>query len=389
MKRSEIAFDIVTAQPRAWSILSRSFLAGRVASCYLFTGPYGSGHWALASAFASLLNCRQRVDGGDPDGNRTVRPCGQCPPCRTIAAINFEGLYPVVPIQTYKNDIEKFEFLNACLDRLREEPLAMIEEEKAATIRIEQSRDVKLTLSRRGSEEIVRVAIFDRAQKMRDDSADSLLKLIEEPPPRTVIILTAERAESLLPTIQSRAQEVRLARSPEAMIAQYLETAYGAPSKQAVLLARLAEGLPGRAIRLMGPEDEEEAPIRSVAWLVFKLLFQRPSGEAMQVAMEQLASRGRSDIEQSLLLWQSLIRDCADFAIRSQPDQLTNVDFADELMKLSRPFEASGLAESLLIAIKNTLADLYLNVHIHTALAALVLKMRAAIRQAESTAVVS
>ncbi len=182
---------------------------------------------------------------------------------------------------------------------------------------------------------------------------------------------------------------MRLARSPEAMIAQYLETAYGAPSKQAVLVARLAEGLPGRAIRLMGLEDEEEAPIRSVAWLVFKLLFQRPSGEAMQVAMEQLASRGRSDIEQSLLLWQSLIRDCADYAIRSQPDQLTNVDFADELMKLSRPFEASGLAESLLNAIKNTLADLYLNVHIHTALAALVLKMRAAIRRAESPAVVS
>jgi len=106
-------------------------------------------------------------------------------------------------------------------------------------------------------------------------------------------------------------------------------------------------------------------------------------------AMEQLASRGRSDIEQSLLLWQSLIRDCADYAIRSQPDQLTNVDFADELIKLSRPFEASGLAESLLNAIKNTLADLYLNVHIHTALAALVLKMKAAIRRAESPAVVS
>lgn len=301
-----------------------------------------------------------------------------------IARINFEGFYPVVPIQTFKSDSERVQSITAYLDRLREEPLAIIEEEKPATIRIEQSVEIKRSLSLRALEGMTRVVVFDRVNKMRGDAADSLLKLIEEPPPQTVIILTAERADALLPTIQSRAQQVRLGRVEASMISHYLQTVYGVSPEHATRLGRLSEGLPGRAIQWLDPEESDEATVRSIGWLVFKLMFQRSSSEVMQMAMELVASRGLGEIEQVLQLWQSLIRDCADYAIRSQEDQLTNIDFASELVTFSRPFAVSGLAGELSTAIKNTLADLRLNVHIHTAFAALVLNMRAAIRHAES-----
>ncbi|MCB2229746.1 hypothetical protein KQH82_03450 [bacterium] len=389
MKRSDDSFDIIAAQPRAWSILSRSYQADRVASTYLFTGPYGAGHWLLATTFAALLNCEKPVPDTDSSGAGILRPCGTCPPCHTMSSLNFEGFYPVVPLQTYKKESEAIDLINACLDQLREEPLTIIEEDKPASIRIDQARQIKQTLSRRGAEGMTRVVLFDRMEKMRDDSAEALLKLIEEPPPKTVIILTAERPDTLLPTIQSRAQQVRLSRVAENIIAEYLQSVYDAAPETAVRLARLSEGLPGRAIQWLEPGDGDEASTRSIGWFVFKLLFRPSSGEVMQAAMEQLASRGKGEVEQVFALWQSLIRDCQDYAVRADAAQLTNIDFASEITKISRPFASSEVAGSMLVAIKNTLADLRLNVHIQTALAALVLKMRAALRSAVVTAAAS
>jgi DNA polymerase-3 subunit delta' len=389
LKPSDNQFDIIAAQPRAWSILSRSFLNDRVASTYLFSGPYGAGHWAMTLAFTSLLNCEQPIDDIDGEGNRTVRPCRVCRHCRAIAHGNFEGFFPVVPLQPYKKDPERYDQINAYLERRREDPLALPDEEKSVYIRIEAARDIKHRLSRRATEGQTRVVLFDRMERARPDAADSLLKMIEEPPPRTVIILTAERPDSLLPTIQSRAQMVRLSRVPEKLISGYLQERYELSERRAILAARLSEGLPGRAVLLADVDATEEGSTRSLGWLIFKLLFQPGGGEVMQVVYEQLAPRGLGDIEQVLELWQSLIRDCAYYAVVGDGSGLTNVDFEERLIALSRPFEFGSLAEEMTAEIKNTLADLRRNVHIHTALAALVIKLRSAIRRAEHGAAVA
>ncbi len=81
-------------------MLARAHAARRVASTYLLYGPEGVGAWALAIEFAALLNCESPL--GSPDQPVSRRPCGACRPCRSIFALNFEGLHLLAPIPPYK-----------------------------------------------------------------------------------------------------------------------------------------------------------------------------------------------------------------------------------------------------------------------------------------------
>jgi len=195
-------FDIISAQPTAWSILTRAYNSKRVASTYLFHGPAGVGHWSLAVNFAALLNCLEPQ--ADPETPEAIRPCGQCRHCRMIYELNFEGLEIILPIGTHKNMSEAIDLVAEQLAVKRAEPFAALTTPASGTIPISLAREVSKRLSRRGEPGITRVVVFYHMDKMRLASADALLKLIEEPPADTVIILTCPRPDMLLPTIQSR-----------------------------------------------------------------------------------------------------------------------------------------------------------------------------------------
>jgi DNA polymerase-3 subunit delta' len=374
--------DIIAIQPKAWSILSRSYGAGRIASTYLFAGPYGAGHWPLAVALAALLNCESPVvEAFEANGDLTV-PCGGCRACRAVWGLNFEGLYPIVPIPSFKNSSEAVDLTNEVLQAYRAEPMRVPGASSPITIPIDQAREVKQSLSRRGGEGVHRVVIFDRMEKMKTSSADALLKLIEEPPPNTTIILIAARPESLLPTVQSRSQKIRLQRTSEQAVRAFLESNYELPEKRALLLARLAEGLPGAAVALLHDDDEEETGGRSLSWLLFKTVFTKPEAEAVYVVTDLFDRAKRGDVEEMLAFWQRLIRDCAWVASTGELDGVTNIDFMADMQQFAPLFAVPGVTARLTAHIKNTLADLVYNVHIQTALSALVLNMGETLRAA-------
>ena len=107
-------FDIRQFQPKAWTLLSRSFESDRVAGTYLFHGRDGLGHWGLAVSLAALLNCEQ-PQKTDSD----LIPCGTCRNCRMIFGINFEGLMVAVPLPPHKSSKEAVELTNEILDTKR------------------------------------------------------------------------------------------------------------------------------------------------------------------------------------------------------------------------------------------------------------------------------
>lgn len=381
-------FDIISAQPKAWSILSRSFSADRIASTYLFTGPDGAGHWAMAIALASLLNCEHPTEPDPDKGYPFARPCGTCRHCRTVAGLNFEGLHMVVPVPPHENKLDKaIELTGEFLEVLREESLTLQSSTETLSLPISMARDVNTKLSRRAGEGITRIAIFHRMERMKTSSADALLKLIEEPPRDTVIILTAVKPENLLPTIRSRAQLVRLGRSPERMIVDYLKDRYGASEKRATLMARLSRGLPGRAVKL-ALEEEEEQSNRSLGWLLFKSMFGQSPADTVYLITDQVNPRDRGQAEDILTLWQSLVRDCAHYAICGEDDDITNIDFGADIAEMSRAFRDSSVSERMMVEIKNTLDDFRYNVHIHTALVALALKLSRIVRGAGTGATI-
>jgi len=369
-------FEITRAQAKAWSILARSFTAGRVASTYLFHGREGLGDWPLAVEFTALLNCKNPVP--DTDEPTICYPCGECSPCRSIRGLNYEGLHFVVPIRKHKKDDEAIDLTNEILEQKRREPLRLLDNTAATNIPIELAREVRKNLTRRGSEGVTRVVVFYQMEKMRTSSADALLKLIEEPPQDTVIILTATRPEALLPTIQSRSQKIRLVRPPEQMTIDYLQSEYDLSESQACLVTRIAGGVPGVALELAGEVDSDDSSRRGVGLLLFKSLFAERGAGVVSQMIELVNFTDRGEVEGILRLWQSLIRDCALHAATGEEDDLVNVDYTPEIKRLSPRFADSSVVSLMAVEIKNTLADLKLNVHIQAALVALALKLRSA-----------
>ena len=97
---------------------------------------------------------------------------------------------------------------------------------------------------------------------------------------------------------------------------------------------------------------------------------------------EMVNDRDRSAATELLVLWQSLVRDCAYYAATGDEGAIVNVDFSPELMKIARYFEHSELAGEMTDCLKIALADLSLNVHIQAALVALALKLKSRIQVA-------
>ena len=367
-------FDIYRAQSKAWSVLSRSFKNRRVASTYIFYGKEGLGQWPLALSFTALLNCEHPKETGDD--RHPFYPCGECRNCRHVFTLNFEGLNIVVPITSHKNDAEAIDLTNEFLEIKRAEPLTRQSSAKPVAIPIKRAREVRSNLSRLSGEGITRVVLFYRMEKMLASSADALLKLIEEPPSNTVIILTAERLEALLPTIQSRAQCIKMDRVPVDVLVEYLTDNYELDPRKAQLLARVSEGWPGYALDMAAGVEDEDGSFRSVGFLLFKALLNESGPKVVSLLKEMVNERDRSEAEELLRLWQSLIRDSAYYAATGDSEGLVNVDFAPEFKNLSRFFNETETVAAVTSDIKNTLADFRVNVHIQAALVALVLQLK-------------
>lgn len=365
--------DIRYLQPKGWSLLARAVGANRVAGTYLISGKEGLGQWQMAVSFAALLNCRNRQDlDGIP------APCGECASCHQIAGINSPSLNIVLPIPSHKDLKEAIDLTNESLEYKRKEPFWILSSTSQLTVPIDMAREVKRRLAMKGDQGSTRVVLFYQMEKMLHASADALLKMIEEPPTDTVILLTAEKAETLLPTIRSRAQLIRLERIKPQLCAEYLVGHYGLSPEKAMLYAQVTDGNLGRAVELAADEDHDDISQRATGFLLFKSLFLESAPDAISRMLEFTTNRGEA--ESLLLFWGSLVRDCAGYAVAGDDEQIINRDYTVEIKKLSQSFADPEVASAMTEEIKNTLADMRRNVHIQPSIAALALRLGAAVK---------
>lgn len=160
------------------AMLRRAASRNRLAHGYLFLGPAGVGKRIAARGLAQGLFCRQTSE-------RELQPCGQCPACRQVLA------------QTHPDLLEI-----GCPEGKRELSIDLIAGSKDRRGREGLCHDLSL----RPMSADRRVAIIDDAERMNDESANALLKILEEPPPGSILILLAADLEPILPTIRSRCQ---------------------------------------------------------------------------------------------------------------------------------------------------------------------------------------
>lgn len=205
----------------------RAIARGRLASTFLFVGPAGIGKRLLAEKLAQALLC-PHVDA------QTLAPCGRCDSCVQVASHTHPDLL-LISKPPDKSEIPVAAFIGEDNRRMREG----------------LCHDIALKPFMGGR----KVAIIDDADFLNEEGANSLLKTLEEPPPRSVLILIGTSADRQLPTIRSRAQLFRFRPLPEETVAEILlAKGLAADRESALRLANLAEGSVERAVALADDE---------------------------------------------------------------------------------------------------------------------------------------
>ncbi len=223
--------------------LREAIAAGRLPHSLLLAGPRGAGKYTLAVMLAQAVNClEQPVTNGLPDF------CGRCANCQRIGlSLDLDArVTEAIAAREELREVDKKE--TRILVQTHPSVLVIPPDPPQLLIKMGQVRQVIREAQRTPAEARRSVFVFSSASFMKE-AANSLLKVLEEPPPYALIVLTAENPGELLPTIRSRTSLVRLGAIPTEEIELLLASRRSdLKPKERALVARLAEGAVGCAL---------------------------------------------------------------------------------------------------------------------------------------------
>lgn len=327
----------VVGQERPVGVLARALASGRIANTYLFHGPAGTGPRAAALAFAQALQCERRGRPGGPEGDA----CGTCLACTKAARLIHPDVHVYLPFPKVSKGADKDERpddYTERLGRLALDPYAPVDYRQRAKLDEEGPSNKQVEHRKRPMDQALRhdmafvpvegrhvVGVLTDADRVRKEAANALLKLLEEPGPDVVLILTAERAENVLPTILSRCQRVRFDPLAASTIEQALVERNGVDADRAAFVSRMADGSYTRALELVG--SETLAAHRALALdFVRQSYVGRP--DLLAPLIQQAAGLGREALKGWLGLVTVWVRDLV-LAQAGAADRLVNVDQAE------------------------------------------------------------
>ncbi len=215
---------------------------GRISHAQLFFGPPGVGKLPLAIAFSQYLTCENPSD---------TDSCGVCPSCKKIEKFVHPDLHFVFPV--VKGDNKKpvsDSYIEQWRDTLINKPyftfqqwLEKLESQnKQASIYRDEATEIIRKLSLKTYESEFKVMIIWLPEKMNKTAANKLLKMIEEPPPKTVFLLISEDANNVLSTIFSRTTPVKIPAIDTEELANYLSDKYNVDHAEAITISRMSRG---------------------------------------------------------------------------------------------------------------------------------------------------
>jgi DNA polymerase-3 subunit delta' len=232
--------------------LIQSVQTGHVHHAQLFFGNEGSANLAMAWAYATYVNCEDR----QPDD-----ACGVCPACSKIGKLAHPDLHQIFPVAATKKvtkDPLSENFLADWRLFLKQNPYACLTdwlnyigtENRQPQISAEESRQIIQRLSLKPYEADYKVLLMWLPELLNVTSANALLKILEEPPPKTLFLLVSQDPGKLLTTILSRTQLVRIRSFSDQEIVQTLVQTHGVEPQRASQIAHLADGNMNDALRL-------------------------------------------------------------------------------------------------------------------------------------------
>ena len=307
-------FDQLTGNERVKNLLRRILDEQRVPGALLFSGPEGVGKKLFAFELARALNCRSRV------GNEA---CGVCSVCKRITKINY-------PTSDEAEDKRRIFWTD--------HPDVGFVQAPTRLFHVIQMREIEREVNNHPYEGRARVFVIDDADKFNDQSANALLKTLEEPSPSAHLILITSRPAMLLPTIRSRCQQIRFSPLTASEIEHYLLENNLESGGAAKLRARCAAGSLGRGLA----SDLQSYKARREEMLdVLKALAVTGDRTRLLRAAEGLSdARNKDGYEADLELLETLIRDALLVALGADQEQIVNLDVLPRLQEVARGTDA-------------------------------------------------
>ena len=357
-------FKNVIGQSAVKQRLILSVQENRVPHAQLFLGPEGNGKLPLALAYAQYILCPHRT---------ATDSCGVCPSCQKISKLTHPDLHFVVPSTTtksVKSNPESDLFMAEWREYVTQKEgyvdaaswYEFLEvENKQGYISVRDAATLLRKLSFKAYEGEYKIAIIWMAEKMRVDTANKLLKLLEEPPEKTLFILIAEDQEELLATIRSRTALVKVPRIEMEVIKTALMQRQDCTAQQAADAAIVADGSWIKAVELLKDTEDQKFYFRTFQqWM--RLCFKAAVSELIDFS-NNIKSIGRERQKQLLDYGLNIVRNSqlfnnnlASMVMLPEEEKKFNAGFApfvkpanimqiaDLLEEASRQIERNGYA---------------------------------------------
>jgi DNA polymerase-3 subunit delta' len=322
-----MTFTQIYGHDRQKDILRRALAADRLAHAYLFEGPDGVGKRLMALALVRALFC--------PEGTG----CGTCASCRKVDHGNHPDLYLVEP--------------------------------DGVSIKIEQVRALQRELAFRPLEAQRKVCLINGAEKLNPAAGNALLKTLEEPSSRALLILLTPLPENVLGTIRSRCQRLPFARIPRPEIEVLLRERLALDESQGHVLAALSEGSFERAL---GRDQDFYLEQRRDLLKALTALSRASVIPCLDLAKTLAEDKER--LPEVLEMFQAFYRDLLLFQHGSDPAELVNVDLLEKIRRVAAREDVPSLLRKL-DALNACQRQLARNVNRQLALEVLLLRLAA------------
>lgn len=305
-------FNEVIGQEEIKERLVEMSREGRVPHAIMFCGPRGCGKMALALAFASYLICSSGKDGKDSCGT-----CHQCAMLRSWSHPDLIFTYPVIKPQGTSADHKMVsdDFAREWRGMLAAGPYFTMSQwlakmgagNQQAMIYVAESEAVIRKLSMKSSQGGYKINIVWLPERMREDCANKMLKIIEEPPQQTVFIMVCEEPERLLETIRSRVQRIDIRKIDTPSMEKALVQRRAISTEVAHRTARVADGDWIKATEELDAGNEN----REFLGLFMQLMRQAYARNVKELKgwTETVAALGRERQRSMLAYFQHLVRE--------------------------------------------------------------------------------
>jgi DNA polymerase-3 subunit delta' len=328
-------FDELTGNARVKAVLKRMLVTDRLPGAMLFTGEEGVGKKLFALEVARALNCRTPQD---------QEACGVCSSCVRIRKLN----YPT------RDDADEWTQII-----WTDHPDVGLVVAPKRVLRVEQMRQIEKEANFRPFEGKARVFLIDEADKLNDASANALLKVLEEPPRTSHLLLITARPAMLLPTILSRCQMIRFSPLTPAEIESHLVKT-DIDVKTARLRARAAGGSMGRALAgdLVTFTSQRKAMLKVLSTLVLS----NDRAQLLRSAEQLNEAQYKDEFEERLDVLETLIRDAWMLSLGVDTSRIVNEDLSAELKEIAQKLDPSRAGDWIL-QIEDLREQLIVNVN--------------------------